>query len=149
MELDEGIGPIHHQLLVAFSHSNRAMLSRSRAYGLKPGQPKVLEYVVLHEGCSQRDIALACVMDKSTVTSVVTRMEEEGLLERSSRPGDRRGVEIHLTERGRDAAARVLEFRGEVDDIAWKGFTREERAALSGLLDRVIANFMDAEGKGK
>lgn len=141
--------PIHHQLLVAFSHSKRAMLSRSRAAGLKPGQPKVLEYVVFHEGCSQRDIARACVMDKSTVTSVVTRMEEEGLLERRARPGDRREVEIRLTQSGRDAAEKVLRYRDEVDDIAWGNLTHEERAELSSLLARVIRHFEGAEEKGR
>lgn len=141
--------PIHHQLLVAFSHSNRAMLSRSRAAGLKPGQPKVLEYVVFHEECSQRDIARACVMDKSTVTSVVTRMEEEGLLERRARPGDRREVEIRLTRPGRDAAEKVLRYRDEVDNIAWGNLTHEERAELSSLLARVIRHFEGAEEKGR
>lgn len=143
------VDPIHHQLLVAFSHSNRAMLARTRRTGLKPGQPKVLEHVVAHEGCSQRDIARACVMDQSTVTSVVTRMETEGLIMRRSRPGDRRGLEVHLTEAGRAAAAQVLACRDEVDAIAWRGFSDAERAELSELLGRVVRNLEDAEEKGR
>ncbi len=121
------------------------MLSRTRGIGLKPGQPKVLEYVVSHEGCAQRDIARACVMDASTVTSVVTRMEEEGFLERRAKPGDRRGVAIHLTARGRAAAAQVLGCCSEVDGIAWEGFAPAERAELSRLLARVIRNLADQE----
>lgn len=139
------IEPIHHQLLVAFSHSNRAMLARTRATGLKPGQPKVLEHVVFHEGCTQRDIARACVMDKSTVTSVVARMEEEGLVERRAKPGDRRVQAVYLTERGRAAATDVLAYRAEVDDIAWRGFTDEERAQLTSLLERVVENLVAEE----
>lgn len=146
--LDEEVRPIHHQLLLAFSHSNRAMLARTSTLGLKPGQPKVLEYVIAHEGCTQREIAAACVMDKSTVTGIVTRMETEGLVERRSREGDRRIAAIWLTERGREAAERVLEFCDEVDTTAWAGMSREERAALSALIARVIAN-LEKDEKGE
>lgn len=142
----EDIEPIHHQLLVAFSHSNRAMHTRTRRTGLKPGQPKVLEHLAFHEGCTQQDIARACVMDKSTVTSVVTRMEEEGLIERTPQLNDRRVVNVYLTRVGRDAAARVLDCRSEVDRIAWTGFTDAERVQLCRLLDRVIVNLEAHEG---
>lgn len=140
------IEPIHHQLLVAFSHSNRAMHARTRRTGLKPGQPKVLEHLAFHEGCTQQEIARACVMDKSTVTSVVTRMEEEGLVERAPQLGDRRVVNVFLTREGRDAAARVLDCRAEVDRIAWRGFSDEERCMLSSLLNRVVCNLESEEG---
>ena len=66
---------IHHLLLVAFGCSNHAMVSRTRGFGLMPGQPKVLEFVAKNEGCLQRDIARACAMDRATVTGVLARME--------------------------------------------------------------------------
>ncbi len=139
--------PIHHQLLVAFSHSNRAMQARTRTVGLKPGQPKVLEQLLRRDGCNQRAIAEGCVMDKSTVTSVLARMEEAGLIEREVDPGDRRGMTVALTARGRDAAERVCSFGAEVDRICLDGFTDEEAAQLSRLLGRVIDNLSHAEGE--
>lgn len=137
--------PIHHQLLVAFSHSNRAMQMRTRACGLKPGQPKVLEHLAFHEGCTQQDIARACVMDKSTVTSVLGRMEEAGLIERRAKAEDRRVAAVFLSEAGRSAASKVLDCRTEVDTIAWAGLDEQERAQLCNLLDRVIANLEQSE----
>ena len=137
---------IHHQLLVAFSHSNRAMLGRTRGEGLMPGQPKVLEYLAEHDGCNPRAIARACVMDKSTVTSVLARMEEGGLIERCSDPRDRRGLSVVLTERGRAAAERVCAIGDEVDKTALAGLSGEERSRLQELLARVIGNFERAEG---
>ena len=140
-----GIEPIHHQLLVAFSHSNRAMRTRTRKCGLMPGQPKVLEHLALHDGCTQKEIARSCVMDKSTVTSVLGRMEEAGLIERRSKTGDRRVVAVFLTEKGRSAASDVLDCRSEVDDIAWQGLDIDERRRLSHLLDQVIWNLQQHE----
>lgn len=140
--------PLNQQLLVAFSHSNRAMLSRARARGLMPGQPKVLEHLASHDGCTQRDIARACVMDKSTVTSVLARMEEAGLVERMPKPGDKRAAAVFLTEHGRTAASQVLDLRAEVNAIGWAGLTDAERAQLADLLARVIENFSAAEDAG-
>ena len=137
--------PIHHQLLVAFSYSNRAMRARTRQCGLMPGQPKVLEHLALHDGCTQKEIAQSCVMDKSTVTSVLGRMEDAGLIERRSKEGDRRVVAVFLTEKGRSAASDVLDCRSEVDDIAWRGLDTDERRRLSHLLDQVIRNLQQHE----
>lgn len=140
--------PLNKQLLVAFSHSNRAMQARTRAQGLMPGQPKVLEHLVAHDGCTQRDIARSCVMDKSTVTSVLGRMEEAGLVTRRHRPGDRRASAVFLTDRGRAAAEDVLACRAEVNAIGWQGLAPADRAALSALLARVIENFSASEEAG-
>lgn len=132
---------IHHQLLVAFGRSNHAMLSRTREYGLMPGQPKVLEYVAENEGCLQRDIAHACAMDRATVTGVLARMEEAGLVTRTPKAGDRRALEVRLTDAGWLEAEHVTCCGAEVDAIACAGMTPEEREELSSLLGRVIANF--------
>lgn len=137
---------VHHQLLVAFSHSNRAMMARTRADGLMPGQPKVLEHLLYHDGCNQRSIGQACVMDKSTVTSVLARMEERGLVERRPDPHDRRGLTIWLTDEGRRAAGRVRTYGDEVDALCLSDFDADEREQFKGLLKRVINNFEHARG---
>ena len=128
MQLDT----IHHQLLVAFGKSHRAMVTRTRGFGLLPGHPKVLEYVAGAEGCLQRDIAEACAMDRATVTGLLTRMESLGLVERRPKVGDRRALEIWLTD---------ARCGAEVDEIAHTGMSEEEREELSRLLERVIGNF--------
>lgn len=132
---------LHHQLLLAFNHSNHAMVARTRAFGLLPGQPKVLEFVAEHEGCLQRDIARACAMDRATVTGVLGRMEAAGLITRTPRKSDRRALEVKLTEGGRAAAARVVSCGREVDDLACAGLSAAERQELSRLLTHVIESF--------
>lgn len=143
MELDT----IHHQLLLAFSRSNHALTSRIRAFGLMPGQPKVLEFVAENEGCLQRDIARACAMDRATTTGLLARMEEAGLVERRPKAGDRRALEVWLTDAGWAAAERVAVCGAEVDAIAHADMSAEERETLSRLLARVIDNFAAEEEK--
>ncbi|MBM6774583.1 MarR family transcriptional regulator [Olsenella profusa] len=139
---------IHHLLLVTFGRSNHAMTSRTRRYGLMPGQPKVLEFVADNEGCLQRDIANACAMDRATVTGVLGRMEEAGLIERRPKEGDRRALEVRLTDAGWEAAEHVAICGAEVDEIACADMTADERDELARLLARVNENFEQEEGKG-
>ena len=54
-----------------------------------PGQPKILEYLWFHDSASQRDISLECIIDKSTVTSLLKRMEKLDLIRKETRPEDR------------------------------------------------------------
>lgn len=143
MELDT----IHHQLLIAFSHANHAMTSRIRAFGLLPGQPKVLEFVADNEGCLQRDIARACAMDRATTTGLLVRMEETGLIERRPKADDRRALEVWLTDAGWAAAEHVAICGAEVDAIAHANMTPDECETLSKLLALVIDNFVAEEEK--
>ena len=147
MEVDT----LHYLLLVASSRSNQAMMARTREYGLMPGQPKVLEYVAENEGRLQRDIARACATDRATITGVLGRMEEAGLVTRTPKEGDRRALEVRLTGAGWLEAEHVAHCGAEVDEIACAGMTAEERDELAALLGRVIKNFeaeRDQERKG-
>lgn len=137
MEVDA----IHHLLLLAFTRSNHAMHTRTREFGLTPGQPKVLEFVADHDGCLQRDIARSCEMDRATATGILSRMEELELIERVPKAGDRRALEVHLTDKGWQAADIVARCGAEVDEIACAGMTRDERDEFSRLLARVAENF--------
>ena len=78
--------PIHHQLLVAFSHSNRAMQMRTRACGLKPGQPKVLRYLSELGHSSQRELADCCDVDPSAICRMLDSLERGGFVTRSPSP---------------------------------------------------------------
>ena len=138
---------IDWQLLIAFSHSNRAITRLTRAAGLTPGQPKVLQYLTTHDGCTQTDVCHGCALDKSTVAGLLARMEADGLVARRTRPADRRATGVFLTERGRACAEVVARNAATVDEVALAGFTDAERAQLSELLARVIRNLREQEGQ--
>jgi DNA-binding MarR family transcriptional regulator len=77
-------------------------------------------------------------LDKSSVTGLVSRAEARDLVRRARRPGDGRGVQVVITERGaelaaqvhREVAARLLSLT-ETLDVA-------ERSTLTALIDRMI-----------
>ena len=136
---------IDWQLLIAFSHSNRIITRRNRREGLTPGQPKVLQYLSTHDGCTQQDVARGCALDKSTVAGLLSRMEADGLVARRASSKDRRETGVFLTEKGARGARIAERTSTEVDSIALQGLTEGERAELSRLLSHVIANLAEED----
>ena len=60
------------------------------------------------------DLAASLLLSKSAATRLVDRLVSHGLVERSTCPVDRRGTEVELTDRGKDAfiAAGRIHLRG-------------------------------------
>jgi DNA-binding MarR family transcriptional regulator len=83
----------------------------------------------------------------SGAVRLVDRLADAGLVARG--PGeDGRSRSVSLTVRGRRVAARVAAARAATLTGALSGLTPAERATLGSLLDRVMANVVDAKDGG-
>ena len=132
---------LHYWMLIGQSRLHRA-ISRQVCGpgGLMPGQPKILEFLSVHDGCTQKDIGQGCALDKSTVTSLIGRMAESGLVRRRPDENDRRTVRIHLTETGRQKAGEVCAVFARVDECAWRGVNPDEQAQFMRILRQITDN---------
>ena len=132
---------LHYWVLIAQSRLHRA-ISRQvcGAGGLMPGQPKILEFLSAHDGCTQKEIGQGCALDKSTVTSLLGRMIDNGLVQRRADENDRRTVRIRLTETGRAKAREVEIVFAQVDARAWQGVNPDEQAQFMRILRQIIDN---------
>lgn len=135
----------YHQLMLE-NHTlfSKHVFRRLADCQLSSGQPRVLEYLMDHEGAMQKEIAKACMIEPPSVTSVLSKMEREGLIVRSAKAGDRRSQDVALTQRGRELAALTAETFRQEEAAALQGLSREERETLVGLLERVNRNLREA-----
>ena len=119
---------LHYWMLIAQSRLHRA-ISRQvcGAGGLMPGQPKILEFLSAHDGCTQKEIGQGCALDKSTVTSLLGRMIDNGLVQRQA-------------ETGRAKAREVEIVFAQVDARAWQGVNPDEQAQFMRILRQIIDN---------
>ena len=134
----------------AFNRTNRAMMHFTASLGLKPGQPKVLEYLSEHDGSRARDICLGCVIDKSTMAILLPRMEEQGLVRRETSTEDARASNVFLTDRGRELAQAIRAGAQVIDERCAAGVSREDLDAtlrtlrhIAGLDDRALEVLSD------
>ena len=131
---------LHFQLLRSFHFSNRAIVAQTSRLQLMPGQPKILLYLLEHDGAMAKEITEGCVLDKSTVTSLLARMAQLGLIVRRPHARDRRAAMICLTEKGRALAEEVHDICRRSDERALRGIDAQERQTLVRLLRQVSAN---------
>ena len=131
---------LHILLMLGFHRSNREIARRIKREGLMPGQPKILEYLWFHDGASQKDISRECIIDKSTVTSLLKRMEKLDLIRKETRPDDQRGINIDLTDKGWEKAKEIRKVIYATDDAMWQGIPEEEKQQFMRTFHKIIAN---------
>ena len=129
----------------------KRLLERVKASGLTLGQPKVLDYLKDHDGASQKEIAAGCLIEAGSLTSILNRMEEKGLIERQTLNGNRRTFHICLTESGKKSQKLVEEVFNEIENAAWKDISEEDAEAFMRVYHKIYSNLSEAgcEDKGK
>ena len=129
---------LHLLLLEAFLRSNRELTKKLPQAGLLPGQPKILEFLLTHDGCSQKDISEGCILDKSTVTSLLKRMEAAALISKKPDASDQRSSLIYLTDLGKQKALWVQQTLYSIDEAELSELSQEERQQLIQILAKII-----------
>ncbi len=131
---------LHFLLLKAHNVSTRQIMAQTTQLGLTPGQPKVLEYLLEHDGACARAICQEFAIDKSTMASILPRMEKAGLLRREASETDRRTSLIWLTEKGRRLALVTKQVILSTDAYLTRGVSPQDLAACERVLALISAN---------
>jgi len=71
-------------------------------YGVTPGQYGVLMCLWDENGQTARQLADRLSLDGSTMTGLLDRMEQKGLIEKRPDPTDRRALQVLLTEKANE-----------------------------------------------
>lgn len=130
----------HYLIMSEHSMFQKELLMKLKGSGLTIGQPKVLDYLKDHNGASQKDIALGCHIEPGTLTTLLNRMEETGLVERRMLNGNRRSFYIFLTESGERKLELVSAAFKELEDEAFRGISDTDRKTFMDLFFRIYEN---------
>lgn len=134
---------LHYLLMADHLLFQKSLLSGMKDMSLTPGQPKILDYLLFHDGAVQKEIAEACHIEPATITSVLLGMENKGLIVRKNLNGNRRSLYVYLTEQGRSLAEQVaLRFR-IIEEKALMGFGDDEKEMLTVFLTRMNKNMCE------
>src|SRR6185437_4150650 len=122
----------------AAQHMRIAFDEAAKAHGLS-GARDWLVLSALSTGPRQTQLALAHSLgvDKTTMTSLLDRLEARGLITRSTDSHDRRARIPELTEDGRKVQAEVTRARDHVEAGLLAAFTSQEQDLLRNLLSRL------------
>jgi len=88
------------------------------------------------------DLARAADLNPGAMTRLLDKLEARGLLVRTADPGDRRALQIHLTDAG-SAMWRDIDQCGQrVRERALRGMDDATRAQLTHLIEQVRDNLL-------
>jgi DNA-binding MarR family transcriptional regulator len=90
------------------------MSDRLRGIGMDVPRWRVLMILAEHEPASISTLSAEAVINMSTMTKIVQRMEVDGLVTSSPRYTDARVTEVQLTDTGRAALPGIRELAGQV-----------------------------------
>ncbi|WP_244807672.1 MarR family winged helix-turn-helix transcriptional regulator [Caballeronia zhejiangensis] len=104
--------------------------------------PQIGVILLLASGRARTPLELSRELsyDSGSMTRMLDRLEKKGFVSRARSEVDRRIVELSLTERGRDAAARLPVIGAAVLNEQLHGFTRAELDLLIAMLARIVGN---------
>ncbi len=85
--------------------------------GVRASEAHLLGYLGAYGPCPVGEVARVFGWKKSTLTSVLDRLEERGIVERTLNPNDRRSLLVELSAIGRELAERVYEPVGELERL--------------------------------
>ena len=103
-------------------------------------QGKILYVLWQHDHISIIELSRLTGLANTTLTSMLDRMEESGLLRRLPDPQDRRKNLIALTKKAEQLKESYDKVSLEMHEIYFKNFSPEEIMAFETYLRRVLEN---------
>lgn len=124
----------------AFSEVLRQCCIEHEKPVITPPQWGVVALLYETDGLMIGSISQQRGVDAPTITGIVKRLEQNGLLERVHDREDRRVVKVYLTDEGKDIMALLTEPVNAFYQVMTQGFSKEEQNNLLTNLQRIIAN---------
>ena len=135
----------HYLLMADHAMLQKLVMSRIKPLGLTTGQPKVLDYLKDHDGSNQRQLAYGCRIEPSSLTALLNRMEDTGLIERRKKDGNRRSYYIYMTEKGRNCQIRVAEEFQKLEEKAMRNISKEDLQLFQKIFLQMYHNLEKGE----
>lgn len=135
----------HYLLMATHTTLQKKLLAQLKDTGLTLGQPKVLDYLKEHDGANQTEIARGCHIEAASLTSILNRMEEKGIIERRMLNGNRRSLHVFLTDKGRKLGLQVDRSFFDLEAQGFAGIDDAERQQFIDTLLKIYHNYCQEE----
>ncbi len=132
----------HPGLLIAAARRRikRTVLDRIGPWGLTAQQFWMLVAIGEHPGISQVEIAARTRAEPPDVSRALAALVGRGLVRTAPDPDDRRRTLVWLTRAGTRLVKELAPVARSIRDSMLAGMTRDEIAALTAALQRILEN---------
>lgn len=132
-------------LLMKVSKDLKYILAKElKLYDLTPSQWAVLKRLEMEENCKSSlnrrtsvEIASKLEFDKPTISGIVTRLIEKGMIRKERHPSDKRSSILFLTQEAKELIPILEEVSNSVIEESLKDFSDEEKKVFLQLLKKI------------
>ncbi len=114
----------------------------ARDLGLTRSQCQVLAHLARNEGIQQSGLADILEVEPITLTRLLDRLEEMGLVERRAHPTDRRIRQLHLTDKAPPLLGEIFAVGAATRGEALDGVSEDDRDRLFAVLSSMKGNLL-------
>ncbi|MHA2294123.1 MAG: MarR family winged helix-turn-helix transcriptional regulator [Candidatus Hodarchaeales archaeon] len=107
---------------------------------INPAQGRILFPLWQKDEISIHELSKATLLGKSTLTTMLKRLEEEGHIKRIPSEKDRRKTLIKLTEKNQKLQEKYVQVSSEMNDLFYHGLTEQEKDEFDRYLERILEN---------
>lgn len=128
--------------------AGRIFAAKLKAYNISeinPAQGRILFVLWEQDGISINELAKRASLGKSTLTSMLDRLEDAGFVRRVPSPDDRRAILIERTQKDKDLQAVYLAVSQEMSALFYRGLSEEEIDAFEQTLHQILENLTSEE----
>jgi DNA-binding MarR family transcriptional regulator len=130
------ITQIHHRANRVFAR----MLEEHGIHEINPAQGRIMFVLWQNDGIPITELARQTSLDKSTLTSMLDRLEEAGFVARASALQDRRKVLVKRTEKDKAWQKVYAQVSQEMTKLFYDGFAESEVDEFEQYLRRILEN---------
>ena len=127
--------------------SGRLLAKKLREHDVEinPSQGKIMFVLWSEDGISISELARKTSLGKSTLTSMLDRLEQMGYLRRVHSSQDRREILIERTEKDMSWQEAYVQVSKEMVRIYYAGFSNSEIEQFEDYLRRILRNLSEVE----
>jgi len=123
-----------------YGRRDQQLAKSLRPFGLSTPQWRVMAALVDLGACTINRLSDLTVVDRTTLSRTLDRMERNGLVARKRVEADKRSYEIRLTAAGRAMLRRIWPVMSYHNARAVAGLSAREMSKLRAIIQKMIAN---------
>lgn len=122
-------------------------LKNNKLDKLNPAQGRIMFVLWNKNSLPIHELSKETQLSKSTLTSMLDRLEEAGYIKRTPSKKDRRKIIINLIKVDKEFERNYIKVSNEMLDLFYNDFSEEEIDRFESFLKRLLNNLVEFEEK--
>ncbi len=122
-------------------------LLKNHQIELNPAQGRIMFVLWRNDNITIQELVKKTSLSKTTLTSMLDRLESFGYICRVPSKDDRRKIFIELTEKDRLLQEKYIQISQDMNDLTYQGFSDKDYEQFENYLKRIYENLIKYENE--